>query len=209
MDDVVPGAHHLCVAKEDLARYLNFPVSALDEARVLFDFASSAGAMRVYCIADEWFNKNKADLSHIRAIPLLDSEAFLRPIDPAAFEDVGHAVEMPWIVPSLGPLQLNMLLTPTSVRLSPNDEKRRGIPVPTTDFILASRFCALERAYLLEFAERDEEGNKVVLGVYFHASQASRFKSGPRVGWVAERAVYKKRKSGALVEDGDEDETAD
>jgi len=110
MDDVVPGAHHLCIAKEDLARYLNFPISSLEEARCLFDLASSAGAMRAYCIADEWFNKNKADLSHIRAIPLLDSEAFLRHIDPASFEDSKHVVDLPWTLPSMGPLQLQVFV---------------------------------------------------------------------------------------------------
>ncbi len=95
-----------------------------------------------------------------------------------------------------------MTLTPTKVKFS-QDEAKRGAPVPTPDFILVSRHCALERGYLLEFAEQEEEEH-VVLSVYFNASQATRLKSVARTGWVAERAIYKKRKSAALVEDGSE-----
>lgn len=104
---------------------------------------------------------------------------------------------------------MQVTLTPRTVSLSKKqtDESKRGIPVPTKDFILASRHCALERAYLLEFVDQEEEDETAaVLSVYFNASQASRAKAGPRVGWVAERAVYKKRKSQALVEDGEEED---
>ncbi len=181
----VPGAHCVDVAHEDLMRFANAPGDML-AARTLVDLAIAAGAAKMFCTFNDYYNRQEPMLSQFRGVPLVDCAAFLAPVQEGelAAGEATVTFRADWKVPHDPKLQQVALRVETTPTVHEDGEvcneevfgvKWFATP-PCPDMPLVSPACAFAKGYRVlvgnpgaEDPDDDEDDTHYVLDAYYDA----------------------------------------
>jgi len=139
--ELFPGVPCVDVAAQDLLRHSNNHPTGEDatlDAITLFDFASAASALSLYVVSARSYKQD--ELSDFRGVPLVDVDAFLKPV---AFQDGDApktaAFPAPFSVAGLEPLSIFVATAPVLDQAGPAS--------PCEDFSLVARTARLTKGY--------------------------------------------------------------
>lgn len=177
----VPGVYSLDVSHAEIQRFTNFPGDVLG-ARTMVDLAIAAGALRVLVTYDDYYNHKEPALGQYRCVPLVDTEAFLAPVEARDMETSQASVlfAVDWALPH------DDMLKTMAIRVStvPVDQEEGEAPhddafdaaacvaPPSPDMALVSPACAFDRGYrvLVGNPGGEDEDPYYVLACYFNAA---------------------------------------
>jgi hypothetical protein len=177
----VPGVFSLDVSHAEIQRFTNFPGDVLG-ARTMVDIAIAAGALKVLVTYDDYYNHKEPALGQYRCVPLVDTEAFLAPIEASDMETSQGSVlfAVDWALDHDEWLK-TMALRVSSVPVTqeegeaPNDDVfgvSACVAPPSPDMALVSPACAFDRGYRVIAGNPGTDGGEpyYVLDCYFNAA---------------------------------------
>lgn len=179
----VPGVYSLDIAHADLQRFTNFP-DDLTGARTLVDCAAAAGALRVFATFDDYYNHKEPALGQFRCVPLVDTEAFLSPVDAKEMEtsEASLLFAVDWSLSHDAMLQ-SMAVRVSTVPVAQEEgeaphhdvfDVKACVPPPSPDLALVSPLCAFDRGYRVLVGNPGSAGQGeepfYVLDCYFNAA---------------------------------------
>jgi len=177
----LPGLFSLDLPVAVMQRFTNFPDDVVG-ARTFVDIAIAAGALKVLVTYDDYYNYKESSLGQYRCVPLIDTEAFLAPVQENALETSKANVlfTVPWLL-SHDPLLQVMAMRVSTVALTqeegeePHDdvfEIKTCVMPPCPDMALVSPVCAFDRGYRVLVGNPGYNGEDpyYVLDCYFNAA---------------------------------------
>jgi len=179
----VQGVQCVDVAHEDLMHFANAPGDLL-AARTLVDLAIAAGAVKVFCSFDDYYNRQEPVLSQFRGVPLVDCASFLEPVKEGELETEEEAVTFPapWKVPHDPQLQAVAFRVATAPKEQEDGEmnqedRKYYVPPPCPDMPLMSPCCTFAKGYRVLVGnpgsgDQDADDAYYVLEAYFNAGRA-------------------------------------
>lgn len=149
----VPGVAGVDISLKDLQAFTNHPDDA-HGARTFVDLAIAAGALRLFVVFDDYFNRVEPALAQHRGVPLVDVPAFLDPVKGWNLDPKEPYVlfPAPWRVAHSGNLQNIGFLVATAPRTQQAGQPRgdgQVVAPPSADLPLVSSACAYHRGYKL------------------------------------------------------------